>query len=149
MRKLILFSLSASLAFLTANCSSDRNNDAVQQEAQDFTNANYIKKQMIGKFQYWGHKSPSCNCWVYSGDIFNGYFEFSEDNSYKFKSITSNVIQSGSYSISPVVGNVNASLSLKYKENGKDYNRFIILKAYENNTVTIFESTFDERYTKQ
>lgn len=153
MKKLFLLSILtfASLVLFTA-CGSRDEGPNTPQEAQDFTNANYIKSVMQGTWKYWGHESPSCSCWVYSGDVYNSYYKFNSDNTYEYKSIfdTSIVpIENGTYSINPVIGGVNASLNLKYTDKGVQKTRVVILKALEGNTVTVYSSSWNERFVKQ
>lgn len=153
MKKTILF---LTLAFAAGNfatsCSSRDEDPVTQPEKQDFTNANYIKAQMQGTWKYWGHKSPSCDCWVYSGDVYNSYYTFNSDNTYQYKSLFDvNVIpmETGTYTITPVIGSVNATLNLSYIEKGVQRQKMIILKGLEGNTVTIYTSSWDERFVKQ
>lgn len=148
MKKLLTLLVVISLTTITLNCSSDRNDDTTQQ-AQDFTNATYIKNTMVGKWKFTAHES-SAGVWV--NTTYDSYFVFKTDNTYEYKSVYDTSIiplQTGTYAITPVSGNNNAYLTLTYTENNKTYTRKIILKSLEGNVVTIFEDTWNERYTKQ
>lgn len=149
MKKIFTIALVISLAFTVINCSSDNDRDEVTQEAQDFTNSNYIKKQMVGKWKFTAHES-SPGLWI--NTTYDSYFQFNENNTYIYKSVFEvNImpLQNGTYSITPVSGNNNAFLTLTYQENNKTYTRKIILKSLDNNVVTTYESDWNERYTKQ
>lgn len=143
MRKLFLFASIIISLSVFHNCSGG--SDEEIQIKNDFTNAEYIKSQMIGKWNYWGHNSPGYG-WVYSGDIYKWYFEFKSDNTYTDKSST---IQTGTYTITPATNDYNPVLHLTYSEGNKTYIRNIVLKSLEGKTAIIYESAFDERYDKQ
>lgn len=145
--KKILFLSIFTLALLTGNsCSSGTEEVELK---NDFTNADYVKVQMLGKWNYWGHKSPSCgDCWVYSGDVYKWYFIFKSDGTYECKSLSSE-IQKGTYSISPATKEYNPILYLNYKEGAKDRTRKIVLRKLEGKSATIYESAFEERYDKE
>lgn len=145
MKKIILFAILSFTVPTLQNCSSS--NDEIEVK-NDFTNTEYIKSQMIGRWNYWGHLSPSTNSWWYSGDVYKWYFDFKSDNTYTNKSLSS-TIQTGTYSITPATKELNAVLYLNYTENNKSYTRKIYLKGLEGKTATFYESTFDERYEKQ
>jgi len=145
MKKILILSILSFTTLSITNCSSK--NDE-QESVNNFENADYIKSQMVGKWNYWGHKSPSCNCWSYSGDVYKHYFDFKLDNTCTNKSFSSTV-QTGTYTITPATKTDNAILHLTYKESSKTYVRIIYLKSLEAKTVTIYESSFDERYDKE
>lgn len=145
MKKLLLLSVITFSTLATTNCSSKDDEDEI---ANNFENADYIKSQMVGKWNYWGHNSPSCNCWVYSGDIYKWYFDFKSDNTYTNKSLAS-TIETGTYTVVPATKTDNAILYLNYKVGSQNKQRKIYLKNLEGKTATIYESSFDERYDKE
>ena len=147
MRKLLNYLAIFCLTLTLINCSSNESNES--EVAQDYTNSDFIKSKMIGKWNYWGHKSPSCNCWSYNGDIYKGYFTFTNENKYTYKNEVSGDLQSGNFSITPATKTDNASLTLNYVISGQTKYRFIILKDLSNNQAIIFESSFDQRYDKE
>lgn len=146
MKKILLLSLLTFSTLTITNCSSK---DDELEVVNNFENADYIKSQMVGKWNYWGHKSPSCNCWSYNGDIYKGYFTFTTDNKYTFKDEVSGKLQNGTFFIIPAAKTENASLTLTYQESGIIKYRFIALKDLANNQAIVFESSFDQRYDKE
>ncbi len=144
-KTILIFSLVIVASTFTA-CSSSNDDEEI---VNNFENADYIKGQMIGKWNYWGHKSPSCNCWTYNGDIYKGYFTFANDNKYTFKDEVSGVIQNGTFFIIPATKTENASLTLNYKQGNIDKYRFITLKDLVNNQAIIYETSYDQRYDKE
>lgn len=145
MKKFILFSALSLLASPIINCSA---NDEEIEVVNNFENADYIKSQMVGKWNYWGHFSSDTNSWWYGGDYNKSYFNFKADETYAYRSAGSS-LQSGTYTIIPATKTDNAVLYLNYKENSKTYVRTIYLKSLEGKIVTIRESSFDERYEKE
>lgn len=145
MRKILFISFLSLSTLCLYNCSSSSDEDVSK---NDFTNADYIKNQMVGKWNYWGHLSPSTNSWWYSGDVYKWHFIFKSDGTYECKNLGSE-LQKGTYWISPATKEYNAVLYLNYKEAEKDRSRKIILKKLEGKSAIIYESSFDERYDKE
>jgi hypothetical protein len=112
-------------------------------------NSEYIKSKMFGKWNYWGYKSPSCNCWSYNGDFYKGYFTFTTNNKYTYKNEVSGDIQKGTFSITPATKSTNAYLTLTYQISDQSKFRNIVLKDLTGNQVILFESSFDQRYDKE
>lgn len=148
MRKIFtVLSLSAiTMGTVFTSCSSSGNRDEQVQEKQDFTNANYIKGLMLGKWKYFSHES-SPGIWIET--VYNSYFIFNSDDTYTFKSITSEELQNGTYKIYGATSTTDAVLILKYTDKFGNHERSIKLKALNGNVVTIYESTWNERYIKQ
>lgn len=146
MRKLINILAIICFSCLSWNCSNNETDG--NEVVQDFTNSDYIKSQVIGKWNYWGHNSPSCNCWIYSGDIHKWYFELKTDFTYTRKS-EGTTIQSGTYSITPATSTENAKITLLYYDFLQPKLRIIDLKSLEGKTAIIYESSFDEKYIKE
>jgi len=146
MKKFLLIITLALSVISVSSCSSK--DDEQEIIVNNFENADYIKSQIVGKWNYWGHFSTTTNSWWYSGDVYKHYFTFNSDNTYTNKSFSSNT-QTGTYSITPATKTDNAILYLNYKEGTQNKQRQIYLKSLENKTVTIYESSFDERYDKE
>jgi len=147
MKKFLLIITLALSVISVSSCSSK--DDETEVSMNNFENAEYVKSQMLGKWNYWGHKSPSCNCWSYNGDIYKGYYTFTSDNKYSFKHEVSNELQNGTYSITPATKTNNAYLTLTYQISGVNKYRTIILKDLTGNQAIVFESGYDQRYDKE
>jgi len=131
-----------SLTTLTS-CSSDDDSSIENVEKEDFTNANYIKKLMIGKWQFKSHFS---DYWV--NTIGNKYYIFNQDNTYTYKSILeSDPIENGTFEITPANSEYNAVLKMTTKE-GK-YTSTLILLSINGDIVEVQNTFFKERYQKQ
>lgn len=145
MKQLLTICFFAAVTLVSVNCSSGNEN---VEPANDFANTEYIKSQMIGKWNYWGHLSPTTGTWWYSGDVYKWYFEFKGNGTYSCKDLSSE-IQNGTYTILPATKTDNPVLYLNYKEGTKDKSRKIILKKLEGKSAVIYESSFEERYDKE
>lgn len=142
-RILLLASIFAlSLTTLTS-CSSDDDSSIENVEKEDFTNANYIKKLMVGKWQFKAHFS---DYWVSTPG--NSYYIFNQDNSYTYKSILeSDPLEKGTYEIIPATSEYNAVLKMKTSD-GKYTSRLILL-SINGNIAEVQNTYFKERYEKQ
>jgi len=131
-----------SLTTLTS-CSSDDDSNVENVEKEDFTNANYIKKIMIGKWQY---KAFFSDYWVTT--ITDSYFIFNADNTYTYKpNSDSYPIEKGTYEIIPATTEYNAVLKITSSDNYTT--NLILVNLDENNTVELIKSNRREKYQKQ
>ncbi|WP_313386946.1 hypothetical protein [Chishuiella sp.] len=144
MKKILLLAsiFAMSLTTLTS-CSSDDDSNVENIEKEDFTNANYIKKIMIGKWQFKAHFS---DYWV--NTISDSYFIFNADNTYTYKpSLDVYPIENGTYEITPATTEYNAVLKMKTKD-GK-YTSTLILLSVNGDIAEVQNTFFKERYQKQ
>jgi hypothetical protein len=137
---LIISTLSLSIL---SSCSSS---DDAPIEKNKFEDSQYIKSQMIGHWEHWGHKSPGY--WVYNGDVDKSTFDFDNDSNYQSKNAMGQ-IQKGTYVIVGATKTDNPVLYLSYKEGDKTRMRTIYLKELDGNKAVIYESGFDVRYDKK
>ena len=143
MKKLILSAVFTAITLTTfVSCSSDDGGSAPT-EKNDFTNANYIKSIMIGK---WNYKGFFSGYWVYNGDVNKGYYTFKEDNTCEFKAGTYEDVKKGTYKIMPVVGDTYAMIDFTFDDGTKD---IIMLLNLEGNVVEIQNKNYREKYEKQ
>ncbi|WP_288446157.1 hypothetical protein [uncultured Chryseobacterium sp.] len=144
MKKIIIASAVSILTFnVLASCSSS---DDTPIEQNKFEDSQYIKSQMIGHWEHWGHKSPGY--WVYNGDVDKSTFDFDNDSNYQSKNSLGQ-IQKGTYIIVGATKTDNPVLYLSYKEGDKTKIRTIYLKELDGNKAIIYESGFDVRYDKK
>ncbi|KAA2222986.1 hypothetical protein [Chryseobacterium sediminis] len=144
MKKIIIASAISILSLSTlSSCSSS---DDTPIEQNKFEDSQYIKSQMIGHWEFWGHKSPGY--WVYNGDVDKSTFDFDNDSNYQSKNAMGQ-IQKGTYIIIGATKTDNPVLYLSYKEGDKTKMRTIYLKELDGNKAVIYESGFDVRYDKK
>lgn len=140
--KKLLFLAAMSFATIgtTISCSSDRDEEpTVQPEKKDFTNAEYIKTTLQGTWKQtaWSYNNTA---WNNSSSGFQPFFTFT-GNKYTYKnSETSDMFtENGTYAITPVIGNTNASLKMNYTYDNNPRTYTITLLDYTNNVVTVSE----------
>ncbi|WP_079242655.1 hypothetical protein [Chryseobacterium indologenes] len=144
MKKFIIASFVFTLSLITlSSCSSS---DDTPIEQNKFEDSQYIKSQIIGHWEFWGHKSPGY--WVYNGDVDKSTFDFDNDSNYQSKNAMGQ-IQKGTYIIIGATKTDNPVLYLSYKESDKTKMRTIYLKELDGNKAVIYESGFDVRYDKK
>ncbi|MCT3674437.1 hypothetical protein HZQ94_14715 [Elizabethkingia anophelis] len=158
MRKIFtVLSLSAiTMGTVFTSCSSSGNRDEQVQEKQDFTNANYIKGLMVGKWNISAYKVSSG--WVAATDKNStAYFIFKSDGTYQRKPYGLNSMndfnETGTYQITPATSTTNASIKTSYTLNGKNDSDTFVLQSYENGEVTVSYITQtgsnNEKYKKE
>lgn len=146
MKKTILFlGLTLGVGFFTNSCS--RNNDT-EETLNPWENENYIKQKLIGKWKYWGHFS---GYWVDSGETSIYYFTFNDDGTFHYQDMNAYAPKEykGTYSITPATKTDNAVLYLSYYYKNDYHSRRIYLLDLTEDMVTVFESTWKQRYQKQ
>lgn len=149
----------ATLGIISTSCSSSDNRDEQIQEKQDFTNTNYIKSLLLGKWIRTEVKLSQ----GWSTDNESGWesnYEFKADGTYSYKPYTKNndssLNKGGTYKITPATTGENATLTLSYSAFGNNFTDTIYLVRYENGIVEITQKSITtgtgelrERFKKQ
>lgn len=152
---LLLAAISFATIGTTISCSSRDDEPTILPEAQDFTNANYIKSTLKGNWL----KTE----WSYNGVNWNvggtaSTYDFTETSyTHKDNLIPNSMFDEyGTYIITPVVGNTNAQLTLNYTYDSSPRTRKLNLIDYKDGVVTTSHinigsptGTYYEKYKKQ
>ncbi len=144
MKRLLLLMFTATLTL--TNCSSDNDRDDTKTEVQDFTNANYIKSKMVGKWNVYAYE-PTSGFW--NNLSLDQYYQFKNDGTYTYKSSLSTdlvPLENGTYTITAATAKDNAYLLLKYENSAGTNYRTVYLQDLTDNIVTIKESDSQFRY---
>lgn len=142
-KAILLFGLLCLSGVGTVSCSRD-NDEAVVTEKEDFTNANYIKKLMVGK---WDGAASSFDgeSWYNFESVTNSgyitYYKINTDGTYLYKPFTktddNSYNENGTYTIIPASSTNNAILRLSHKYSGGEqtFTTDLVLLSYKDKEV--------------
>lgn len=147
MKKVFLF-LALSMATMTTitSCSKDREEVSVKKD--DFTNSDYIKRIMVGKWVGVA-SSQDGTSWHNYTDLpgttpYTTYYKFENNNKYLFKPYTAkndtSFNEEGDYAITPATSENNAILKLTHTYQGEAHSNELILLDYKDGVVTFLET---------
>ena len=144
MKKILLFAV-LFVAFLSCSRSSDNSEDLPR---EDFTNTDYIKKIMVGTWDYKASKFSISEYWKNEYNLpglepYESYYIINADGTYiykPYKPVNDDTYnETGTYVITPVKDGYKAYIEFKEKNGGGTQKLY--LDNYENNVVEAHSNT--------
>ena len=143
MKKLLLFTGLILYGLSFNSCS--RNDDSEYHTQKVFTNSDYIKNQLTGKWKYWGRFYVDRNEWVNMTETIQYSYDFMPDQTFYYENKNTEQKINGTFEIIPGSEKVNPYIVINTDSGSKK----LLLLNFNNNYMSIFESPFEERYEKQ
>ncbi|WP_223559562.1 hypothetical protein [Chryseobacterium lathyri] len=124
-------------------------NNSDQENENILHDGSRIQKELIGTWKFWGRFSIERNNWIPADPDQKFIYIFNSNRTFSYFDEASGTILSGDFDIIHATGKTNPYLLLRSKSNGEILSKKILIISLDNEFISIFEHTNEDRYQRQ